>query len=223
MRDLEKSARADDLAASAAVRAIDGARPGLGAFPVAFRAGVELANLDFLVDAESRLFQRDLHVVTQIGPALPAFAIGCGAATEKRFENSATATAAENFAKNIEGIVETAAAAHALTESRVTETIVGRALIGIHQDIVGFSEFLKFFLRVRVARIFIGMILDREFAVGALHFILGRGSGDSEHLVVVALFCRHSTYRSYMTYEPLETTTLDGRSSRSFILYPRRV
>src|SRR6476646_1185301 len=63
LRDLEKSAGADDLAATAAGRAIDGARSGLRARAGALRAGVELADFNLLVDAEGRFLERDLHVV----------------------------------------------------------------------------------------------------------------------------------------------------------------
>ena len=76
LRDLEKSARTDDLAAPAAGGTIDRARTRFSAIAVALCAGVELANFDLLLHAESGFFERDLHVVTQIGAALPAFAIG---------------------------------------------------------------------------------------------------------------------------------------------------
>ena len=65
---------------------------------------------------EGRFFERDLHVVTQIGPALAPFAIGGRAAAKKRFENSAGAAgAAEYFTENIERIVKTAATRPART------------------------------------------------------------------------------------------------------------
>src|ERR1700682_6484942 len=196
LRDLEKSAGADDLAASAARRAIDGARPRLGAFAAAFRAGIEFANFDLLVDAESRFFERDLHVVAQIGAALAPFAISRGGAAEKRFENS-PAPAAKDFAENIERIMETAAApAHALRKGRMTEAIVSRALIGIDQDVVGFAELFEFFFGVRVVGVFVGVIFDGEFAVGALHFLLRRGARDGQHFVVIALFRCHLISRS---------------------------
>ena len=177
----------------AAGRAIDRARARLGAFAVALRAGVEFADLNLLIHAERRFLERDLHVVAQIGAALPSFAIRRGPAAEKRLEDSSAAAAAtENFPENIERIVETAAASRGpLGERGVAEAIVGRALVGIHQDVVGFAELFEFLLGVRVVRVFVGVKLDRELAVGALHFLFGRGPRDGQDFVIIALFGRH--------------------------------
>ena len=57
--------------------------PASAPLPWHFVAGVELADFDFLFHAESRFLERDLHVVTQIGAALPAFAIGAVAPPPK--------------------------------------------------------------------------------------------------------------------------------------------
>ena len=88
LRDLEKSARADDLAAPATGRAGDRARAGRGAAALTLVAGVELAHFDFFFHAESRFLERDLHVVTQIASALAAVGSACAAA-EKGLEDSA--------------------------------------------------------------------------------------------------------------------------------------
>src|SRR5947209_8034557 len=82
-----------------------------GAAAVALRAGVELAHFDFFFDAEGCFFERDLHVVAQIGAALATFAIDLRATAEERLENTAAhsaaaATRAENFAEDIEWIME---------------------------------------------------------------------------------------------------------------------
>ena len=77
-------------------------------------------------------------------------------------------------------------AASSAWAKRVAETIVGRALVGVHQDIVGFAEFLEFFFGVRVVRIFIGMKFDRELAIGAFDLLLGGSSLDAQDLVVIA-------------------------------------
>jgi len=181
------------LPATAARRAIDRAGARLSALSVALGARVEFANLDLLVHAEGRFLERDLHVVTQIGPALASLAIRRGAAAEKRFEDSARSSAsAEDFPKNIERIMEaTAAAGCALSESGMPEAIVGRALIGIHQDIVGFAQLLELLFGLRVARIFVGVKLDRELAVGAFHFLLRRRPRHGQDFVIVAFFGRH--------------------------------
>ena len=165
--------------------------PGSAPLPSHLAAGIELADFDLLLHPEGRFFERDLHVVTQIGAALAPFAIGGRAAAEKRFENSAAAAAAtEDFAENIERIMETAAASRAaLSESGMPEAIVGRALVGIDQDVVGFAEFLEFLLGVRVVRILVRMKFDRELAISALHLFLGGVSRDRQDFVVIALVC----------------------------------
>ena len=52
----------------------------------------------------------------------------------------------------------------------MAEAIVGRAFVGIHQDVIGFAEFLEFLLGVRVVRVFVRMKFDRELAIRALDF-----------------------------------------------------
>ena len=62
----------------------------------------------------------------------------------------------------------------ALSERGMTKAIVGGALVSIHQDVVGFAQFLEFLFGVWVVRILIGMKLDGQFAVGALDLLPGR-------------------------------------------------
>jgi hypothetical protein len=66
--------------------------------------------------------------------------------------------------------------------------IVHRALVGIRQHRVGFADFLEFLFRVRIVRIAVGMILERQLAVGTLQFNLRAGALNPKHLVVIA-FC----------------------------------
>src|SRR5205823_5164203 len=96
---------------------------------------------------------------------------------EESFENGSAdsaAGAAENFAEDIERIVEAAADSTALLKRGVTESIVSGAFVRIHQHVVGFAQLLEFFLGVRVVRIFVRMKLDREFAISAFDFLCGR-------------------------------------------------
>jgi hypothetical protein len=190
--NLKESARADDLAASAAGGAIDRARAGIRTLAVALGARVELAELYLFLHPEGSFLEGDLHIVTQIGPALAPFAIGRRPAAKKSLENSAPSSSAEDFPENIERIMETSTASGtALSESGVPEAIVSRALIGIDQDVIGFAEFLKFFLRVRIVRIFVRMKFHGELAIGALHLFLGSATLHREDFVVIALFGRH--------------------------------
>src|SRR3954451_6922442 len=201
LRNLEKSARADDLSATAAGRTVNGARTRLGAAALAFVARVELAYLDLLLNAERCFLKRDLHVVTQIAATLSAFAIDTGAtAAEERLEDSAsesatTTTSAENFAENIEWIMEAAATAPALCERRVAEAVVSRTFVAIHQDVVGLAEFLKMFFGVRIVRGLVRAKVDRQLAVGAFHVLLRRRPLYAQNFVVVALCRGHRSER----------------------------
>ena len=65
--------------------------PASAPLPFTLAAGIELADFDFFFHAEGRFFERDLHVVTQIGTALAAIAIDLRAAAEERFENTTAA------------------------------------------------------------------------------------------------------------------------------------
>src|SRR5207244_12696828 len=132
LRHLEKAPRTDHLPATAAGRAIDRTRARLGAGAVALIAGVEFADLDFFFRSEGCFLQSDLHVVTQIGAALPFVGATSSTATKEALENPATASS-KNLAENIEWIVEPAAkSGSSVRKSAVPVSVVGSALIGIH-------------------------------------------------------------------------------------------
>src|SRR5262249_21752533 len=155
-------------------------------------ANVQLSNFNFLFRTESRFFERDLHVVPQIRTTLSILGVPAHAAKEG-FENGSTdsaATAAENFAENVEWIVESPAKSPALLKRGVTEAIVGGALVRIHEHVVRFAQLLEFFFGVRVVRIFVRMKLDRELAISALHLLSRRVSRHAKDLVVIAFLCR---------------------------------
>jgi hypothetical protein len=83
------------------------------------------------------------------------------------------------------GIVEPAGVA-TLGESGVTVAIVGGALLFVHQDVVGFTEFLELLFRVRIVRILVGMEFDRELAVRTLDLLAGCVAFDAQDFVVIA-------------------------------------
>jgi hypothetical protein len=114
-------------------------------------------------------------------------------AAEKIFKNAAAARAAEDFAEDVERIVkvaiaETAAArAHARVERRVAVLVVGGAFIRVAQRLVSLAEFLEFFLRRMVARIFVRMKPHREPAVGFFDAVGSFLAGDLQNFVIIAL------------------------------------
>ena len=88
-------------------------------------------------------------------------------------------------------------------DARVAEPIVRRALVGVGEHRVRLRRLLELLLGVLVAGVAVGMVLERELAVGALDVLVGRVPRDAEHVVVVAL--AHA----------LATFTIAGRSRRS--------
>src|SRR5919204_35538 len=104
------------------------------------------------------------------------------------------AGAAEDVAEDpFEDVVDVRAAESLLERARpesagrlVSESIVARALLGVGKNLVGFGQLLEALLGLLVARVLVGVVLDREPAKRALQLLRGTGPLDPEHLVVVA-------------------------------------
>src|SRR4029077_9460392 len=136
---MKEPTRTDHLSAPDTRRTTCFARAWFGAAAVAFVASIKLLNLNRLLCAESRLLQLYFHVVPQIRSTSSIVGARSGAAAKESLENpAAKSAAAEHFAKDFERIMKTAAAetGTALRERDVTEAIVGRAFVWIHQDVV---------------------------------------------------------------------------------------
>jgi hypothetical protein len=67
--------------------------------------------------------------------------------------------------------------------------VVGRPLLRVGEDLVGFLGFLELLLRFRVVRIAVGMVLHGQLAVGLLDLVVRGVAIDAEDFVVVALLC----------------------------------
>ena len=67
------------------------------------------------------------------------------------------------------------------------ELIVGGALVGLAQDLVGLADFLELAFGAGIL-VHVGMEFARQLAVRALDLVLGRGPLDPEYLVVVLVF-----------------------------------
>ena len=72
-------------------------------------------------------------------------------------------------------IAAMAAHAAAALEGGVAEAVVGRALLLVLQDVIGFADVLELLLGFLVARVAVRVMLHGELAVGLLEF-LGRGA-----------------------------------------------
>jgi hypothetical protein len=63
--------------------------------------------------------------------------------------------------------------------------VVGWAFLGIGENLIGFADFLEFLLGLFIALMFVGMMLDGEFAVGFFNFLGGDSAANAEHFVVI--------------------------------------
>src|SRR5262249_140232 len=88
--------------------------------------------------------------------------------------------------------------AHLRVHAGVAVRVVGLALVGLAEDLVGFLRLLELLLGVLVVRIAVRVELHRELAIGLLDVVLGRILVHAEDFVVVALLGRHQVSRSFM-------------------------
>src|SRR5215472_275763 len=178
--------------ASLAVAAAGWAGLGLGAsFGAGSRAGLAGDrgwNADLGGLAPERLFERDLHVVAQIGAAL---APGAAAAAPGH---------AEQVVENISecrgkiGPEPGTAGPRPLLEGGVSIAVVGAALVGVLENVIGLVDFLEMLLTVLIAGIAIGMELHGELTERGFDLRVARAARYAQHIVIVAL--RHYRHAS---------------------------
>src|ERR1700719_2870064 len=93
-------------------------------------------------------------------------------------------------------------AAHAaVLEGGVAETVVGRALVGVFEDLVGLIQFLETMLGVLVAGIAIRVPLHRLLAKGDLDVAVARRAFNRKRRRVAALE-RHSPPDDVASFRP---------------------
>src|SRR5882672_437420 len=158
----------------------------LGARAVACLAVFLARQLDLGGHARGRFFERERHVVTQIGPALRAPAsTPPAAASEQIFEAKKIS---ENVVEILEdGVVKPLPAAGA-GKTCMTVRVVDLPLLRIAQHAVGFSAFAELYFRLCfVFRTAVRMPFQRRFAVRGLDFLDRGSAGHAQHFVVIAL------------------------------------
>src|SRR5277367_5674508 len=128
--------------------------------------------------AAKRLFERDLEVVAQIGAALPARGLSAAPSAHH---------VAEKIIEDVGHRGREAVVHAALIERGVTIAIVGRALLGVRQMLVGFVELLEPRLGLLVAGMPVGVTLHRRLAEGGLEFSVARRLGNAKSFVEIAL------------------------------------
>src|ERR1700733_8562368 len=147
------------------------------------------ANRYLGLGAEECLLELESKVFTQIGAALHAVATASASAATSAKHIPEAEELAKNVAEILEdGRIEARGLPRAATQSGMAVAVVNGALVGIGKHRVGFADFFEFVFRVRIIGIAVGMILQRELAIGALELDFGDRAVHAQHFVVVA-FC----------------------------------
>src|SRR3954471_17631037 len=174
-------------AAALTARAHLRARARLGARAVARAAALGRRDDDRNLGAVDRLGERDLRLDLEVAAGLgPWAAPPAPAATAAR----PAALAAEQVGQDVaEAARVEAAEAAALTAAGRAEAapVVGLALVGIAQQVVGLLDLLEALLGLLVVRVAVGVVLTDQLAMGLLDLVGRRRALDSEHLVGITL------------------------------------
>ena len=170
-----------ELSGALALRAGLDRGAGLGAVAAAVLAALDGLEGDLHLGAAGGLLEVDLGADGDIaagrGPAWPA-------AAECPSERPAAEEGLEDVGDRAEALEVggVAAAAQAL----VAVAVIGRAAVGVGQDLVGLGRLLELLLGLRVVAVDVGVQLAGELAKRLLDLGLSGVAGDAEHLVVVA-------------------------------------
>jgi hypothetical protein len=148
-------------------------------------------------EVNAALFWAKKFTVVQMAPrdaaskkdAGPGASAAAAAATHEVAKHLVE-NAAEIAAVEVEPLREPSPAT-ALLKRRVTVTIIGAALLIVLQHIVCLVQFLEHGLGLRVTRVAVGMVLHREFAIGALQVVATRLTRHAQGGIVV-LLCHFS-------------------------------
>jgi len=153
----------------------------LGAGPAAPFALYLSGHLDIDGITADRLLQGKLQLIAQIGTAeYPAAAAGTAA---KDIPENITKDVAERIGAGTEAAAGCLACLHA----GVAELLVGRPLLGVGQNLVGFLGFLKFALGIGVVRIAVRVMLHGQATIRLLELSIPSGPIAPQDLVIVAL------------------------------------
>ena len=167
---------------------------GFGAAAFAGFARLPTGNADLRVLALGCFLQRDFHRVAQIAAAvhLPAATGATALLTEHVPKNIA-----KRFREAAEAFLPTGAA-HIRVHAGMAILVVGGALLGVRQHLVGFFGLLELLFRNlgRFTLVSIRMVLHRQLAVGFLDLFLGCVLRYAQGLVVVSFGHRRSQVMS---------------------------
>ena len=146
----------------------------------AFRAGLQVGNLDFDALALDRVFKLDLEVVTDIVTA-PGPVLVVRRATKQVAKAEEIAKDVPEVSKN-RGVKPAAGdALHPL----VAKMVVRGAFVRITENAVGFRSLFKMFFGLVVARVPVRMVLEGELTIRSLQPLLIHSPVHSENLVII--------------------------------------
>jgi hypothetical protein len=167
-RDAEETLLEANLTVS--VTCWTGRRPRtfLSATAMALSAGFVARNFDLRCCSERRFFKREFHIVAKVRAALNARATAASAAED--------IAEAEEIAEDVAKIgkdtwIETTRAGGG-SNARMSEPIIVHPLLCIAENGVRFSSFFECLFGLLVSRIAIRMVLECQFAIGTLDFLV---------------------------------------------------
>jgi hypothetical protein len=150
-----------------------------GPASVAGAARILPRDLDLGLETESSLTERDLQVVAEIGAAFRTAASA----------SSKDVAKPEKLPEDVAEISERSGieAAESPLQPAVAETVVTRPFLGVAQDAVSLRSFFEAFLGVFVVRVFVRMIFESQFPIGALDLLVRGVLGNPQDFVVISL------------------------------------
>src|SRR5579864_1762721 len=125
---------------------------------------------DLFLRTENCLFEFQRDIFAKISATLRA-------GTPPRTAAAKQVTESEEFAKDVAEVLEDSrietrtCACAGCADTRVTEAVVQHALLGVGEHGIRFARLFKLFFRVRIVRIAVGMVLQRQLAIGALDLL----------------------------------------------------
>jgi hypothetical protein len=174
------------LPAPGAGGAGDGRLAGSGAAAFALLTLFQSPHLYLLGNAKDSFLELESEIFTKVGAALCARTPSPALAAE---HVAKAEQVAEDVVEIVEhGGVESAVAARTAGNARVTEAVVARALLAVGKNRIRFAAFLEALLGLRIVGIAIGMVLQRQLAIGALDFLVVGRAADAQNFVVIAFY-----------------------------------
>ena len=142
----------------------------LGAGALTALTGNEFADLHLLLHAREDLFQAQFYLDAQVGALVDPTAGRAPKTTAK------TPKASEDIPKLAENVIHRhtpskASATKVVAHARMPELVVTGFLVGIAQNLVGFSSLLELRLGRGITRVLVGVILQRLLAVRLLDLL----------------------------------------------------